>query len=46
MRCVGICYYEGVGVEQNIPNAWQWYKNAARQGDIEAQKFCDIHNYT
>src|SRR5574344_1800691 len=30
------CYYQGLGTEQNIPRALEWFKKAARLGDSRA----------
>lgn len=34
---VGICYYNGDGVEKNIQTAIEWYRKAAEQGHADAQ---------
>ena len=36
-RCLGGCYEEGDGVEQNTTEAVKWYRKAAEQGDPSAQ---------
>ena len=36
--CVGLCYENGNGVNQNIFVAKRWYKKAAKNGDKEAEK--------
>ena len=36
---MGVCYYHGLGVEQNTTEAVKWYRLAAQQGDAEAQCF-------
>ena len=34
---LGICYQEGIGVEQSDSDAYYWFRNAARLGDAEGQ---------
>lgn len=34
---IGICYYEGKGIEQDVQKAVEWYRKAAEQGYAEAQ---------
>ena len=34
---LGVCYYNGRGVEQNYEEAVKWYKKAAEQGNDDAQ---------
>ncbi len=33
---LGQCYEKGLGVEQDIKKALEWYNHAARRGDVEA----------
>ncbi len=40
-RCVAICYYSGTGTERNIETAKQWFKTAAKGGDLEAINYCN-----
>lgn len=35
---IGICYYNGKGVEQDLVEAVRWYRLAADQGDAQAQQ--------
>jgi TPR repeat protein len=35
---LGLCYYDGEGVQQNYAEAAKWVRKAAEQGDIIAQK--------
>jgi hypothetical protein len=35
---LGLCYYDGEGVQQNYNEAVKWVRKAAEQGDIIAQK--------
>ena len=34
---LGICYYNGKGVERSYPKAVEWYEKAANQGLADAQ---------
>ena len=34
---IGICYYEGKGIEQDVQKAVEWYRKAAEQGYADAQ---------
>lgn len=36
MAHVGLCYYEGLGVEQDYEQAFAWYLRAAEAGDMSA----------
>ena len=34
---IATMYYEGTGIEKNIPEAVKWYRLAVAQGDVQAQ---------
>ena len=34
---IGICYYEGKGIEQDVQKAVEWFRKAAEQGYADAQ---------
>jgi hypothetical protein len=34
---LGVCYFNGAGVEQNFTEATKWFRKAADQGDADAQ---------
>lgn len=40
-RCVAYCYLVGLGTDRNQGIANQWYKTAAKGGDLEAIKYCE-----
>ena len=35
---LAILYARGIGVEQNLPEAYKWFARAALQGDVESAK--------
>jgi len=36
-NALGVCYYNGTGVDQNFSMALKWYNLAAEQGEVRAQ---------
>lgn len=42
---LGICYQEGIGVEQSDSDAYYWFRSAARLGDAEGQYLTAYYCY-
>jgi len=40
---LGLCYFDGNGVPQDMKKAMYWFSKAAEQGRVEAQVFLGCH---
>ena len=39
---IGVCYYNGYGVSQDVVEAVKWWRKAARQGNQRAKKALNV----